>query len=329
MTTDVATQPAGTPAVAFNEEQMKLLGDVVAPGLTPPELALFSQVCQRTGLDPFAKQVYAIKRNRRRKDGDKWITEQVMTIQTSIDGFRLIAQRSGRYAGQTPPQWCGQDGKWVDVWLKQEAPAAARVGVYAKGFAEPLMRPALWREFAQRDNSGNPTGQWKTMPSLMLVKTAEAQALRAAFPAELSGIYTEDEMGQADVPEAAPAPAALPQAPAEQAPAQAPRPSWGELMETLAKADGTVEWDKLVAQIVAEFYEVPLSDDNKRDLRPRVGALVEAMVELVVGGDFPPPEEEEIQQVVASVFDGLLVNIEPFIKRATPAAQTNPDDIEF
>ena len=136
-------------------------------------------------------------------------------------------------------------------------------------------------------------------------------------------------MGQADVPEAAPAPAALPQAPAEQAPAQAPRPSWGELMETLAKADGTVEWDKLVAQIVAEFYEVPLSDDNKRDLRPRVEALVEAMVELVVGGDFPPPEEEEIQQVVASVFDGLLVNIEPFIKRATPAAQTNPDDIEF
>ncbi len=172
-----------------------LLARTICHDLTDDELDLFIATCNRTGLDPFAKQIYAIKRNDRNAPGGK-----KLGIQTSIDGFRLIAERSGKYAGQTPIEWLGGDKIWVDVWLDDVPPLAARVGVYKAGFAEPLVRTATWSQYAQmtNDKPPKPTPMWQKMPALMLGKCAEALALRAAFPAELSGLYTDDEMMQAE-----------------------------------------------------------------------------------------------------------------------------------
>lgn len=145
-----------------------------------PVVEAFLAHCQRTGLDPIARQIYAIER------GGKW------GIQMSIDGARLVAERSREYEGQTPVQWTADGATWVDVWLDDtHPPAAARVGVYRKSFREPLYAVATFKAYS----AGGP--MWQKMPALMLGKCAEALALRKAFPQDLSGLYTSEEMDQA------------------------------------------------------------------------------------------------------------------------------------
>lgn len=170
----------------WSTQQIELIKAQVCKDSSDTELSFFMATCKRTGLDPFQRQIFAVKR------------QSQMTIQISIDGFRLIAERTGRYQGQTQPQWCGTDGVWTEVWLSPEPPAAAKIGVYKSGFVEPLVRVALWKEFAQMTREGNPMAMWAKFPALMLAKCAESQALRAAFPAEMSGLYTVEEMGQSE-----------------------------------------------------------------------------------------------------------------------------------
>jgi phage recombination protein Bet len=167
----------------WSETQLSALKALGLSNASKGDLSFFFHQAQRTGLDPFARQIYMIERGGR------------FGIQTSIDGFRIIAQRSGNYAGQDGPYWCGEDGNWVDVWLKSTPPLAAKVGVFHQDFQEPLYAVAKWESYAQ----SSPI--WKKMPELMLAKCAESLALRKAFPNDLSGIYTDDEMSQAEVVE--------------------------------------------------------------------------------------------------------------------------------
>lgn len=170
----------------WDDKQIAVLRSIGLERATKEDLAMFLSYAQRTGLDPFSRQLYMISR------GGRW------TIQASIDGLRIVAQRSNEYAGQTPPMWCGPDGQWVDVWLSDKPPFAAKVGVYRVGFVEPLIAVARLDSYCPRKADGSPMGLWGQMPDVMLAKVAEALALRKAFPNDLSGIYTADEMDQAD-----------------------------------------------------------------------------------------------------------------------------------
>jgi phage recombination protein Bet len=165
----------------WTPEQTQLISTTIAPGCSNDELRLFAYACQRTGLDPFSRQIYAIKR------GGK------LTIQVSIDGLRSIAERTGQLDG-SQSYWCGSDGAWVDVWLDSKPPAAAKTIIHRKGCAHPFSATARFADF----NAGQ--GLWSKMPSVMIAKCSEAQALRRAFPADLSGVYSTDEMDQAVEP---------------------------------------------------------------------------------------------------------------------------------
>jgi phage recombination protein Bet len=185
----------------WTPEQTQLISSTIAPGCSQDELRLFAYACQRTGLDPFSKQIYAIKRGGR------------MTVQAGIDGLRSIAERTGQLDG-SETFWCGADGQWQDVWLDSKPPAAAKTIIYRKGAARPFVGVARFADY----NAGQ--GLWSKMGAAMIAKCSEALALRKAFPADLSGVYTTDEMEQAETVEPVtvtaqpPAPAALPAQPA-------------------------------------------------------------------------------------------------------------------
>lgn len=164
----------------FSNEQIQIMKATVAPDVSNPEFLFFLEVCKARGLNPFNREIYAIPRG------------QKMTIQVSIDGMRILAERSGKYRGQIGPQFCAADGQWRDEWLTDEPPVAARVGVLRSDFDQPIWAVARYKAYAQASNP-----LWKSMPEVMLQKCSESLALRKAFPQATAGLYTHEEMMQA------------------------------------------------------------------------------------------------------------------------------------
>lgn len=177
---------------AFTRDQIELIKSQICVGASDDELKLFLYVCQRTGLDPFKRQIFAFKSWDAKAGREKTLTH------TSIDGYRLIAQRSGKFQGRLGPQWCRDDGVWKDVWLERgKPPAAARVGIRHVDFPEPAYSVATYASFARRKKDGTVISQWVQMPDVMLAKCAESAAIRAAFPEDTANLYTTEELEQA------------------------------------------------------------------------------------------------------------------------------------
>jgi phage recombination protein Bet len=186
--TALATQHESQNAVGqhFSQKQIDILKNSICKGVSNEEFDVFLMACTKTQLDPFMKQIYAVKRN-----GANGAT---MTIQTGIDGYRLIAERTGYYSpGPEPTYAYDAEGKLISAtaYIKKQT----RDGTW-----HTISASAYLDEYMQKTRDGRPMGLWSTMTRTMLAKCAESQALRKAFPAEMSGIYTKEEMEQADAP---------------------------------------------------------------------------------------------------------------------------------
>jgi phage recombination protein Bet len=178
----------------FNAKQIDILKNSICRGVTNDEFEVFLMACVKTKLDPFMRQIYAVKRKAKLANGS-W--GETMTIQTGIDGYRLIAERTERYApGVEPTYTYDEKGGLLSAtsYIKKQTADGTWHLVSASAYIDEYCQTFTDRATGEKKASG----MWGNMPRTMLAKCAEAQALRKAFPAEMSGVYTKEEMQQAD-----------------------------------------------------------------------------------------------------------------------------------
>lgn len=178
----------------FTDDELALMRRTVTQHLTEDEHALFVRACERSGLDPFARHIYPVRRSAYNRESRR--NESSYCPEATIDGLRLAAERTEKYGGQIGPDWCGPDGTWHDIWTSQQPPVGARVGILRSDFQEPVWGKALYSEFVQLSESGEVAPFWDKMAANQLAKCAEALGFRKAFPLQFSGIYTQEEMQQ-------------------------------------------------------------------------------------------------------------------------------------
>ena len=233
----------------WTQEQVTLITNTVAKGATPDELQLFLYTASRTGLDPLTRQIHFVKRGGQ------------MTVQTGIDGYRAIAERSGTLAGIDDAQYDSED---------KVHPNKATVTVYRIINSErvPFTASARWSEYAVEGGF-----MWRKMPYLMLAKCAEALALRKAFPNDLTGLYTNEEMEQAD----------------GKVEVEKPKVAVEDYKAKLEKTKNTDELKKVWADIPAEA---------KKQLEPTKNLLKESFEKSV--------SDKELQEI-AQTIDGKIV----------------------
>lgn len=151
----------------IKKEDRNLLLATVAKGATEAEFEMFLEFCKSTGLNPFKKEIWFIK------------TGQGVQMMTGINGFLTIANNHPQFDGMTV-KIDEQDGKLV----------SATCTVYRKDRKYPSEATVYYSEYAKNSPI------WRTMPRMMLQKVAKSVALREAFPQELNGMYTQEEMPQ-------------------------------------------------------------------------------------------------------------------------------------
>ena len=202
-----------TIANTFRPSQIALI-ERMNPDCNPTEFNQFMHVAAQLGLDPLRKQIYAFVFNKDKPDSRR------MSIVVGIDGFRSVAKRSGEYRPDTrAPRFT------YDPELKNDATnplglVSAEVSVFqwSHDAWHEVTAVAYWDEFAPIVDGGdwqeNERGKrffkkdgtrmldpkkdaWRKMARIMLSKCAEAQAIRRAWPEDLSAIYSDEEMDRA------------------------------------------------------------------------------------------------------------------------------------
>ena len=165
-----ATTSGGIIPTQYNPQQVQLIRDMCAKDCTENEFLLLMQLAKTYQLDPFAKQIWAVKYG-----------NNPAAIFCGRDGFLAIAHRSGKFDGME--SGTRKDGDDLVGWCR----------VYRKDMSRPFEVEVSLSEYSTGKNL------WQTKPKTMIVKVAESHALRRAFG--ISGLYAPEEIDTGDRPE--------------------------------------------------------------------------------------------------------------------------------
>lgn len=193
----VAQEEGPLGRIVITEAQVQLIKHTVAIGATDDELKLFFFECRRRGVHPMDRLIHFVKRG----SG----ADAKATFQAGIDFMRSQAEASGEYRGQEDVEYGPMTNiSGTEVLAPEWAKATVKRRDPVTGELISTSATAYWDEFYPGEKMGF---MWRKMPRVMLGKTAESQALRKAFPRQLAGLYSFEEMEQADIvqtPERAP-----------------------------------------------------------------------------------------------------------------------------
>jgi phage recombination protein Bet len=178
----------------LNQQQRDLLRVEYGDKFSRHQLDFFFEVVERQKLDPFLREIWPVTRQAKDEEGKY---QPRLIILTTLQGFRVNADRTNLCDGESPIQWCGRNAEWVDAWLQSEPPSAARASVFRKDRSRAQTAVCNWDAFCvtvyNKKGDAVPNSFWARMGAHMLGKVALAQAYRGAFP-QMSGVYLEEEV---------------------------------------------------------------------------------------------------------------------------------------
>jgi phage recombination protein Bet len=172
-----ATGGAGIIPAQYNPQQIQLIRDMCAKDCTENEFLLLMQMARTYQLDPFAKQIWAVK-----------YPNAPAAIFCGRDGFIAIAHRNGNFDGMESGTRTDENDELIG-WCR----------VYRKDMSHPFVVEVPFSEYVQRNKQGEVTKFWREKPKTMITKVAESHALRRAFG--ISGLYSPEEIDTGDRPE--------------------------------------------------------------------------------------------------------------------------------
>lgn len=156
-------------------EVVDVIKKTVAIGATDAELQVFFGLCKATGLNPFKKEVWFIKAGNKAQ------------IMTGINGFFTVANNNPNFDGHESGL-VAPDGSFVSAAYPKDDFIGGWAKVYRKDRRIPTEGIAMVKDYDKKQSN------WNTMKRVMIIKCAESVALRKAFPQEMNGLYTQEEM---------------------------------------------------------------------------------------------------------------------------------------